>query len=255
MTSQEKKGHLITFEGIECSGKGTQIKLLRAWLASQGMECVSNHEPGGTLYGEALRMVLKNPELALPAIFKAVKGHSDYETINAFELADKTNYSRSGLFEMFLFMASRTLYAEQVKWFMAHDISVMLSDRLMDSTTAYQGSGKFYDDPKMLEAINYNNRLAMDGLWPDLTFLIDVPLAVMYKRMAGEDEQKNSFFEQKYDRETYQRIREGYLEIARQEPNRVKVIDGTMSIEEVFEAIKNELSIYLKQSQPEEGTS
>jgi len=235
------RGRLITFEGIECSGKGTQIRLLSDWLRDQGIKHHTDHEPGGTPYGEALRVVLKNPELALPAIFQAVRKHSDYQTLNYFH-SSLTNYSRSGLVEMYLFMASRSLYAEKIAR-LIHELGfVVISDRLMDSTTAYQGGGKFQGDPQMLETINFNNRLAMNGLWPDLTFFLDIPVDIMYARMAGENDEKNSFFEKKYNREFYERVRRQYLAIAESEPQRFIVIDGTKTIQEVFEAIKQELS-------------
>lgn len=231
------KGKLITFEGIECSGKGTQIKLVEAWLRQMTVHYFSDHEPGGTLYGEALRAILKNPELALPAIYGALEGHSDYSAIKNFHLADTTDYSRSGQLEIFLFMASRVAFAEKIKPLIASGL-IVLADRLMDSSTAYQGYGRLQGDQKMLATIEANNRLALSGLWPDLTFVIDIPVEVMFERMAKESAEKNSFFEEKYNREFYQRVREGYLQIAKNEPDRVKIIDGTQPIQQVFEQIK-----------------
>jgi dTMP kinase len=235
------QGKLITFEGIECSGKGTQIKLVLEWLKQLNINCTAEHEPGGTLYGEALRAILKNPELSLPAIFNAVKGHSDYQALSNFNFNESTDYSRNGTFEMFMFLASRALYAEKIKEVIEQGTTV-ISDRLMDSTTAYQGGGKANSDPQMIEQINFGNHLAMGELWPNLTLFLDISVDEMYRRMAGETDEKNSFFEKKYDRNFYEKVRQEYLNIAEREPQRFVVIDGAKSPTEVFEIIKTKLS-------------
>lgn len=243
-------GKLITFEGIECCGKGTQINLILEWLKSRRLQtlteageigpsfqCFSDHEPGGTLYAEAIRGILKNPELTLPAIFATLREHSDYAFAKNFKADETISYRRNGRTEIFLFMASRSEFADKIKPQIDNG-AIVLADRLMDSTMAYQGYGKLQGDPKILEIINTLNRFALNSLWPYLTFLIDIPIKTMYERMGKQPDEKNSFFEKKYPPETYERIRKGYQRIAELEPGRVKVIDGTKSIEEVSLAIK-----------------
>ncbi len=242
-------GKLITFEGVDCCGKGTQIKAVQAWLANQqqlstieagsigpSFKCFSDHEPGGTLYGEAIRGILKNPDLTLPAIFAALREHSDYEFAQQFKPEENISYRRNGRTEIFLFMASRAEFADKIKPIIDNG-AIVLADRLMDSTMAYQGYGKLQGDPKILEIINILNRFALNSLWPYLTFFIDIPIDVMYERMGKQPDEKNSFFEKKYPRETFERIRQGYQRIAELEPRRVKVIDGTKIAEEVTAAI------------------
>jgi len=150
------------------------------------------------------------------------------------------NYERKGLFEVFLFMASRCLYVDQVYDLTRQGI-VVLSDRLMDSTTAYQGGGWAHGDSKMVGDINLLNRIAMNGIWPDLTLFLDIPIEEMYQRMAKVHHEKNSFFEKKYDRNFYDRVRQQYLKIAEQEPERFKIIDGTKPIKTVFAEAKEHI--------------
>ena len=229
-------GKLISFEGIECCGKGTQIKLAQSWLQERGHRVVVEHEPGGTYYGEALRGILKNPELTLPAIFKALSQHSDYPQIASFLTDTSFDYQRTPRFEMFLFWASRSLYAEKIKALLA-DGNIVLSDRLMDSTTAYQGGGGANGDKQVIEQINFGNHLAMGEIWPDLTICLDITIDEMYQRMAKENDEKNAFFEKKYDRQYYQRVRNQYLKLAIDEPQRFKVIDGIGPISHIHENI------------------
>lgn len=242
-TATAKNGKLISFEGIECSGKGTQIKLVQAWLKERNIPFVSSHEPGGALYPECIRGFLKNPQITMQAIQQALHSHSDYETLQGLAINDQTDYGRSGSAEMFLYLASRSEYAAKILKPALTDNILFISDRLMDSTIAYQGGGHFQSDPEKIKRIIEFNRFAMDGLWPDLTLFLDIPVEVMYERMASQSAEKNSFFEEKYDRLFYQRVRQEYLNIAQREPARFKIIDGTQPISEVFELVKEHLEL------------
>ncbi len=242
-------GQIISLEGIECCGKGTQIRLIEQFLKSQGLKCFLTHEPGGALYSEALRVILKNPNKALPAIFKSVLGHPDYEAVKEFLLDEKMDYSRSGITEIFLFMANRAPFCEMIKPLINQGYFV-LADRFMDSTTAYQGYGKMRGDPKVLKNIRRNNRFAMQGLWPYLTFFIDISVDTMYERMAKTPKWKDAYFEERYPREAFERIRAGYHKIAAAEPNRVIVIDGEPPVEEVFLQIRPYLDSLRSLSSP-----
>jgi dTMP kinase len=224
-------GKLISFEGIECSGKDTQIALLAKYLRQHNIDFSLEHEPGGTLYGEALRAILKHPELVLPAIYKAISGHSDFKHAR---LSDNPDYDRTPECELFLFAAARAEFSNKIIDLILDGTNVIVN-RFSDSTTAYQGGGHRLST----SAIITINNMATDNLWPKLTLLIDIPVKTMLERMAKQSKEKNAFFEQRYDRNFFERVRNEYLEIARLNPERVKVIDGTKSIKEVFEQIRH----------------
>jgi len=238
MTEPAKpRAMLITFEGIECAGKGTQIALLMDYLRQHGIDAISEHEPGGTLYGEALRAIIKHPEIALPAIYEKFIGHSDFP--DAKELATRIGkgafkLKRTPECEFLLFSAARAEFANKIRRLIAHKI--IISDRLADSSTAYQGGGHGLP----LELIEQVNRLVLRNLWPDLTFFLDIPVTEMFSRVAQHKE-KNAFFEEYYNRAFFERVRRAYLTIAETEPNRFLVIDGSKPIAEVFEQIRPQI--------------
>jgi len=223
------RGYLITFEGIECAGKGTQIAKARQYLTERGFSIVCQHEPGGTPYGEALRAVLKHPEIALPAVFNAVKGHSDFVGV---EFGEDFKTERTALAELFIFEAVRSEFANKIRVLLDSWQNV-ISDRLMDSTTAYQGGGR-----GLGRIVDQLNVLAMQGVWPDKTFFLDIPVDVMLERMKNQNDEKNSFFEKNCDRDFFERVRKAYLKIADTERARFIVIDGAQSVEDVFDQIK-----------------
>lgn len=240
----KERGKLITFEGIECSGKGTQIRKSLDYLSQHGRKAVRGREPGGTLYGEGLRVILKNPEIALPAIFEAVKNHSDFDRDKlaqalAMGFADK--FERTGECELFLYSASRAEFAKWLKELLDEGISI-LADRLHDSTRAYQGGGRqLATNERERRAINEINAFALRGLWPDKTFFLDIPVEMMLERMRivdGQDADKNSFFETTCGRDFFQRVHDEYHLIAQEEPNRFIIIDGEKPADEVFEQIR-----------------
>ena len=133
----------ISFEGVDGSGKSTQINLLKIEIERNGFECVLLEEPGTTLVGLEIRKILK-----------------DYEKVG--ELSSVT--------ELFLFAASRSeLVDKEIKPLLARREKVIIADRYIDSTLAYQGYGRGYDTDK----INYINNIVTQGIKPDLTFLLD----------------------------------------------------------------------------------
>lgn len=232
------KGKLISFEGIECSGKGTQIALLMEYLSQHGIAAVADHEPGGTPYGEALRALLKHPEIALPAVFKALAGHSDFAGVNFIEATTNAGIptKRTPEAELLMYEAARAEYAAKIKAELERGLTV-ISDRLMDSTVAYQGGGRSLNR-QMIEKLN---TLAMRGVWPDKTFLLDIPVEIMLKRMRQQSKEKNSYFETTCDRDFFERTRRAYLDIRSGYPNRFVVIDGTKPVNEVFEKIRRHI--------------
>ena len=192
------KGWFITFEGIEGSGKTTQIDRLRDRLTAAGRHVVTLREPGGTPVGEAIRRVLLDPE----------------------------NAGLSEVCELLLYAAARAQLVDAKIRPAVERGYIVLCDRFADSTTAYQGAGRRLDP----ETINGLHRLATQSVWPDLTLLIDVPVAVgLARRKAVRDPDR-------IEREPaafHEDVRRGFLELARGEPKRIRVIDGTRAIDEV----------------------
>ena len=189
----------ITLEGPEGSGKTTQARLLARWLEEQGHRIVLTREPGGTPIGDQIRDVL----------------HDSRNT----EMAART--------EILLYSASRAQHtAEKIRPALAAG-RIVVSDRFADSTYAYQGYGRGLD----LEMLRTITRIATGGLQPDLTIYIDItPEEGLHRRRAGGDEWNRLDAE---PLQFHQRVRSGYLELARLEPHRWVVIDGSGTVEEV----------------------
>ncbi len=192
----------ITFEGIEGSGKSTQAKMLHEFLHKKGYDAILTREPGGAKASERIREILIDENFP--------------------KLETKT--------EIFLNFAARLEHVEKlIKPALAQG-KIVISDRFVDSTFAYQGSG-FGADFQMISQIN---NLTIGNFVPDITFLIDVPVDVAFSRI--EDRSTNNRYE-KLGRDFHQRTREGFLELAQQNP-RIKVIDGTQPIEKIAAAVQ-----------------
>lgn len=193
------KGLFITFEGGDGCGKTTQIKLLDEYLQSKGYKTLLTREPGSRGLGVKLREILLNYEGEV-----------------------------SPNCESFLFLADRAQHVDCIiKPALANE-TIVLCDRHIDSTVAYQGYGRGLD----LEQIYSLNKIATSGLKPDLTIVLDVDVETSQKRVGADKDRMESagidFFE---------RVRKGFLEIAKQEPERVKVLDSTQSINEIHAQI------------------
>jgi dTMP kinase len=199
----------ITFEGVEGSGKTTQIQRLRKYLMQKGIYCKVTREPGGCSIGEKIRQILLNPD--------------HREMVSATELL--------------LYEAARAQHViEVIKPFLEKE-GVVLCDRFSDATLAYQGYGRRLD----LKWIQRLNHLSSQGVRPDVTFLLDCPSDVGLKRAIQRNRTLKQEKEERFEREEIQfhrRVRKGYLAIARREPRRVKVIDTRQGEEKVFEKIK-----------------
>jgi dTMP kinase len=207
----------ITFEGLDFSGKSTQAKLLvekiKTLPDSTGRVVHFFREPGGTNISERIRAIL----------------------------LDKEHLEISDTAELLLFSASRSQLVTEVIIPALGREEIVVCDRYCDSTTAYQGYGRGLD----LEAVRGVNRLATGGTDPDVTFVIDIPVV--------EIEQRKEKVGIPFDRmesagkEFYQRVRSGYMEIARNEPNRLVVIDGATTIQdverEVWRVVKRKLNL------------
>lgn len=225
-------GRFITFEGIECSGKGEQSHRLSAYLKQPGQEVILTREPGGTIYGEALRALLKHPVIAFKGLEKAFSDHDDFTSL-FFSVDD---FYRSAYTELFMFMAARSEFVDKLIKPALSSGAIVIADRFSDSTRAYQGGGRFNNDRHMVSTINFLNVVAVQGVIPDLTFFLDITIEEMIKRRKQVSD-KDAFFERSCDRAFFERTRQEYLQIAQDEPERFIVIDGSMSIEAVHQAI------------------
>jgi dTMP kinase len=199
----------ITFEGIDFSGKSTQIELLKDYLVEHNKNVEILREPGGTEISEKVRRIL----------------------------LDNKNEKMFAEAELLLFSASRAqLVREKIQPYLQKGIYV-ISDRFHDSSTAYQGYGRGIP----LDAVMKVHQLAIGDTIPDVTFFIDIPVGIANERKKKKSKVKLDRIELA-DIEFYNRVRSGYLEIARQE-ERFKVIDGTQTIETIQNRIISELEL------------
>jgi dTMP kinase len=207
-------GLFITFEGIDGSGKTTHLELLHTHLLQKGVDVVRAREPGGTELGESIRQIL---------------------------LHSKTT-GLGPVSELLLYYASRhqNLFEnilpalEKGRW--------VLCDRFADASMAYQGFGRGID----LDLIRQLSRLVIDQHQPDLTILIDLEPALALAR-ARRRNQKGTVDEGRFEQEPlefFERVRQGYLAIARENPERVRTVDGDQPVEAVHLNILELLSRY-----------
>ncbi len=199
----------ISFEGIDFSGKSTQLELLKDYLVEHNKKVEILREPGGTEISEKVRRIL----------------------------LDNKNEKMFAEAELLLFSASRAqLLREKIQPYLDKGIYV-ISDRFHDSSTAYQGYGRGIP----LEVVKTIHQLAIGDTIPDLTFFIDIPVGIANERRKKKSKLKLDRIEVA-DIEFYNRVRSGYLEIARQE-ERFKVIDGTQTIETMQNQIISEIEL------------
>lgn len=191
------RGRFITFEGPEGSGKSTQATLLRDRLLQRGVRSVCTREPGGTALGEAVRRILQ------------------------FDDAGESPCPRA---ELLLFAAARAQLTERLIRPALQRGDWVLCDRFFDSTTVYQGAGRGLP----IDEITQLNRMATGGLVPDITLLLDLDVETGLQRVArrGCESAVADRFELEH-RAFHERVRRGYLELARSEPNRFRVVDAS----------------------------
>jgi dTMP kinase len=198
-----KKGQLITFEGPEGSGKTTHIQRLASFLKRQGHDVIVTREPGGSPLAKAFRrLLLESEDGLLP------------------------------LAELFLYEADRAQHVEQIILPALKKGRIVLCDRFTDSTLAYQGDGRRLN----LKNIETLNRIAANNLKPDLTILLDVPV----QRGLNQAQQKKN----RHDRleraglAFHERVRRGFLRLAKKEPKRFRIIKQQKTIEQTQEMIR-----------------
>ena len=202
MRQMSRRGKFITFEGLDGTGKSTQLRKLAAVVRAHGHKVVETREPGGTLTGEKIRKVL----------------------------LDSGTAGLSPLAEMALMFASRAQHiAEVIEPALAAG-SIVLCDRFTDSTEAYQGSGRKLGSDAVLEL----HRVLCGNLQPDLTILLDSNAAFSVGRARRRNKRaskiaKHSHDENRFEQETrafFARVREGFMAIAAREHGRVVVVDA-----------------------------
>jgi dTMP kinase len=194
---------LITFEGGEGTGKSTQIEMLARHLRERGLTVVVTREPGGTPVAEAVRTVLLDPSL-----------------------------EPDGLTELFLLEAARRDHVERVVRPAVARGQVVLSDRYADSSTVYQGMVRGVGVERVIEL----NRIATGGLDPDLTVVLDFDHEAGLERARSRNAEGDGS-ESRLDDEPsafHSRVREGFLHLARNSPERVRVVSAEGDPQEVF---------------------
>ena len=212
-------GIFITLEGTEGSGKSTQAARLAESLRAEGHAVLLTREPGGTPVAEQLRAVL-------------LKNNSE-------SLAAET--------EAFVILAARRQHVDHVIAPALQQGAIVICDRFVDSTLAYQGYARGLD----LKTLRTMNTWATDGLAPDLTLLFDLPVATGLRRR-----QRDTAGQNRLDRETtrfHEQVRAGFLELARQEPRRIKPISSARTPDRVTEAVRTLVFEWLETRQPKTG--
>ena len=208
----KKKGLFITFEGLDGSGKTTQMEILNDYLKNRGFDVVTTIEPGGTKIGRKIRKIL----------------------------LDKENHDISPLAETLLFLASRAELVSEVIAPALKEGKIVLCDRFFDSTVVYQGIARGLGEKEILKM----NLWATGGVVPDITFLLSVKVSKGKKRMSDADKKTDSI---ELEKDSFkEKIYRGYLDIAKKNKGRIVIIDGEDSIKSISEEIKNKVCEYLE---------
>lgn len=201
------KGKFITFEGGEGAGKSTQVRLLKESLEKDGIKVLLTREPGGTRLAEKIRGLLKDEFEDPPC--------------------DRT--------ELLLFLAARAQLVKNVIRPALEAGTWVISDRFSDSTKAYQGYGRGLD----LKLIEEVNAFACEDLKPDLTLLLEVSPEESVRRMRKRESATNTEADriEQAGNQFHERLRLGFIEMAEKEPERIKRVDASGTVEEVWEKV------------------
>ncbi len=210
---------LVTFEGIEGSGKSTQAKLLYDRLKDLGVDCILTKEPGATYIGQKIREILLIPQ--------------------------KERITKDA--ELFLYLADRAQHIEHVIKPALKEKKIVIVDRFTDSTIAYQGYGRGIS----IEFLEMLNKKVTDDIEPDITFLLDLdPEEGLKRAKARNTLNAKSSLEVRFEEEKiefHKRVREGYLNILKRFPNRVVLLDGKKDVyslsQEIFLIFKTKANL------------
>lgn len=213
-----ENGIFISFEGIDGSGKSTQMELAAEYIRSRGFIVTTTREPGGTKLAERIRDVLLD---------KSLDGRI------------------TPMAELLLYLASRHQHSDEVIRPRLEEGEVVLTDRFADSSTAYQGGGRGLG----IELVERLNEVVIPR-WPDLTILIDIPVATALSRMIGRNQDRLELEGEAF----LEKIRETYFELGRRHPRRFVVIGGDRPLEETAADIQSVIKRFLAtRSQGMEG--
>lgn len=208
---------LITFEGIEGSGKSTQIKLVAEYFVEKNVPIIVTQEPSGTDIGRKIGSILFNRE----------------------------HYYMCAETEMFLFCAARAQHVREKILPALEQNKVVLCDRFSDATYAYQGAGRGLDH----EFIKLMNDYSALHLKPDLTLLFDLPVEIGLQRATDRNNRlKEPSSIDRFERENidfHRRIREGYLNILRNDPKRFRLIDANQDVNAIQEEVRRHISDFI----------
>jgi len=201
----------ITLEGPEGSGKSSQLPILAEWLREQGYDVYTTREPGGTMISDQIRTILHDLE----------------------------NIAMHPRTEILLYLASRSQHVEEVIRPLLEKNTIVLCDRYADSTLAYQGYGHGVDIPTLKKLLDFST----GGLYPDLTILLDLDVEIGLERRKLSGGEWNRL--DAYALAFHKRVREGYLILVANEPQRWRIVDAAQSFDDVQktlqEVIKAEL--------------
>jgi dTMP kinase len=207
------RGKFITFEGIDGSGKSTQLRLITGDLRVRGFDVLTTMEPGGTPLGRRLR-----------------------------EAFLETEENVAPIAELLLFAADRAQHVNFLVKPALEQGKIVISDRYADATAAYQGAGRGFDE----ETVNQVIKLATGNLKPDLTLFFDIPIEKAILRTNSRSNAET--VKNRMDRETtefYSRVRDAYLKIAQSEPDRFRIINASGSIDEVHKLALEIITEYI----------
>ena len=196
------KGYFITFEGVEGAGKSTQAKLLYQYLIDNGKEAILTKEPGGTKTGQKIRQIL----------------------------LEKTDEIFPPVAELMLYEADRNFHIHNLIKPSLQQGKYIICDRFTDSTLAYQGYARGLN----INLIKQLNEIATEGIKPDITFLIDIPVEEGLKRIK-QTRQADRIEDE--DIQFHKRLREGFLKIAENEKDRIVVLDGLETPDNIFKKV------------------
>ena len=207
----------ITLEGIEGSGKTTQIGRLVAFLEKRGIECVATRQPGGTRIGETIRSILLDP----------------------------ANGALSAKTELLLYLADRSQHIFELIRPSLKEGKTVICDRYFDATLVYQGFARGLN----IELIRQLHQILFDDLKPDLTLLLDLAPRIGLQRAWRQlNSGQRPGRESRFEAETlafHEKVRAGYLELARIEPDRFRIVDAARSQDQVFNSIGKIVASFL----------
>ena len=204
-------GKFISFEGLDGSGKSTQLRMLASALRERGVDPITTCQPGGTPLGRRLREAFLETE----------------ETV-------------APMAELLLFAADRAQHVEFLIKPALADGRVVISDRYADATFAYQGAGRGFEEKTVNEII----RLATSGLKPDITLFFDISVDTALRRIKDHNETERKANRMDFETsEFYARVRDAYLGVAQREPKRFQIVDAGGAVDEIHRSV---LEIVLK---------